>query len=105
SVDGALHHYHAHCFPTRRSSDLDITLTGGKMPNPLVTTLMTWDADINPEGAAEQWKHSFTFNFGGGGVEQAQQSYAKDSKNLARSEEHTSELQSLRHLVCRLLLE
>ena len=61
----------------------DITLTGGKMPNPLVTTLMTWDADINPEGAAEQWKHSFTFNFGGGGVEQAEQSYAKDSKNLA----------------------
>src|SRR5262245_62566628 len=25
--------------------------------------------------------------------------------NLIRSEEHTSELQSLRHLVCRLLLE
>jgi hypothetical protein len=42
----------------------DITLTGGKMPNPLVTTLMTWDADINPEGVAEQWKHTFTFNFG-----------------------------------------
>jgi hypothetical protein len=61
----------------------DITLTGGKMPNPLVTTLMTWDADINPEGAAEQWKHSFTFNFGGGGVEQAQQTYDKENKNLA----------------------
>src|SRR5947199_10222598 len=27
------------------------------------------------------------------------------SGNLSRSEEHTSELQSLRHLVCRLLLE
>src|SRR5262245_65223904 len=27
------------------------------------------------------------------------------SPSLARSEEHTSELQSLRHLVCRLLLE
>src|SRR5205814_3203184 len=27
------------------------------------------------------------------------------SRSLARSEEHTSELQSLRHLVCRLLLE
>src|SRR5258705_7131208 len=26
-------------------------------------------------------------------------------RRLARSEEHTSELQSLRHLVCRLLLE
>src|SRR5437899_5807327 len=28
-----------------------------------------------------------------------------DIGSLARSEEHTSELQSLRHLVCRLLLE
>src|ERR1035438_9387315 len=27
------------------------------------------------------------------------------SQSLMRSEEHTSELQSLRHLVCRLLLE
>src|SRR5262245_63279503 len=27
------------------------------------------------------------------------------NKTLLRSEEHTSELQSLRHLVCRLLLE
>src|ERR1035438_4840319 len=28
-----------------------------------------------------------------------------ESGNVRRSEEHTSELQSLRHLVCRLLLE
>src|SRR5262245_62414956 len=28
-----------------------------------------------------------------------------DNLDLVRSEEHTSELQSLRHLVCRLLLE
>src|SRR5438045_5214247 len=28
-----------------------------------------------------------------------------DERRIARSEEHTSELQSLRHLVCRLLLE
>src|SRR5438045_9762663 len=27
------------------------------------------------------------------------------AENIGRSEEHTSELQSLRHLVCRLLLE
>ncbi len=38
----------------------DITLTGGKMPNPFVTTSMVWDPDINPEGLAEQWKHTFT---------------------------------------------
>src|SRR5262245_64363031 len=30
---------------------------------------------------------------------------AADARRFARSEEHTSELQSLRHLVCRLLLE
>src|ERR1035441_10844846 len=31
--------------------------------------------------------------------------FAKWHRNADRSEEHTSELQSLRHLVCRLLLE
>lgn len=44
----------------------DVRLTAGRMPNPLVTTLMVWDADINPEGIAEQWKHSFSFDIGGG---------------------------------------
>ena len=61
----------------------DITLTFGKMPNPLVTTLMTWDADINPEGAAEQWKHSFNFEFGGGGGGETAQSYSKDGKSVS----------------------
>src|SRR5437016_9178959 len=60
----------------------DITLTGGKMPNPLVTTLMTWDADINPEGTAEQWKHSYNFSFGGGTTASAE-TYAKDGKSTA----------------------
>src|SRR5437016_148294 len=55
----------------------DITLTVGRMPQPLVTTLMTWDADINPEGMAEQWKHSFNFEFGGGSTE-APQGYSKE---------------------------
>src|SRR5438105_14910927 len=54
----------------------DFTFTGGKMPNPLITTRMVWDPDINPEGLAEQWKHTFTFNLGGGGG-QAVQSYSK----------------------------
>jgi cell division protein FtsB len=57
----------------------DITLTGGKMPNPLVSTWMVWDPDINPEGLAEQWKHSFSI--GGGG--EAPQSYSKDGKTVA----------------------
>jgi hypothetical protein len=54
----------------------DFKFTGGRMPNPLVNTSMVWDDDINPEGLAEQWKHTFTFNIGGGGGE-AVQSYGK----------------------------
>src|SRR2546423_11075195 len=55
----------------------DLTLTVGRMQNPFVTTLMTWDADINPEGLAEQWKHSFNFSFGGGTTEPVQ-GYSKE---------------------------
>jgi hypothetical protein len=57
----------------------DITLTGGKMPNPLISTWMVWDPDINPEGLAEQWKHSFSI----GGDGEAPQSYGKDGKTVA----------------------
>src|SRR3954447_3146622 len=57
----------------------DIRLTAGKMPNPLVTTLMVWDADINPEGLAQQWKHTYNLSFGGGTTSAAAESYSKDS--------------------------
>jgi hypothetical protein len=60
----------------------DITLTAGRMPNPLVTTPMVWDDDINPEGAAQQWKHTFNLSFGGGGGAEAVQSYSKGSKGV-----------------------
>ena len=60
----------------------DIRLTAGKMPNPLVTTLMVWDADINPEGMAEQWKHSYNFDFGGS-ARTAAETDRKDSKSAA----------------------
>ncbi len=56
-----------------------VTLTAGRMPNPFVTTLMVWDPDINPEGLAEQWKHTFTF--GGGPPPPA--AYSKDGKAIA----------------------
>jgi hypothetical protein len=64
----------------------DIRLTAGKMPNPLVTTLMVWDGDINPEGLAEQWKHSYNFSFGGGSTAPAPESYSKDGKAVAAIE-------------------
>src|SRR5262245_65046509 len=45
----------------------------------------------------------FSFNFAH--LNRNKESLALDLKSSKRSEEHTSELQSLRHLVCRLLLE
>ena len=36
------------------ASWFDFTI--GKMPNPLYTTPMVWDTDLNPEGAAERFK-------------------------------------------------
>ena len=46
-----------------------VDLTIGKMPNPLYTTPMVWDPDLNPEGAAERFKYTvgsadFFANFG-----------------------------------------
>src|SRR5436853_530194 len=62
----------------------DIKLTVGRMPQPLVTTLMTWDADINPEGLAEQWKHTFNLEFGAAQSVAASEGYSKDGgKNVA----------------------
>jgi Putative porin len=55
------------------------TFTGGRMPNPFLKTLMVWDEDINPEGLAEQWKHTFTIGAG----EAAPASYSKDGKAVA----------------------
>jgi hypothetical protein len=55
------------------------TFTGGRMPNPFVYTRMVWDDDINPEGLAEQWKHTFTI----GGAAAEPVSYSKDGKNVA----------------------
>lgn len=59
----------------------DITLTAGKMPNPFISTWMVWDPDINPEGVAEQYKHTFDLSFGGGGASAA--TYSKDGKAVA----------------------
>ncbi len=56
-----------------------VTLTGGRMPNPFVTTRLVWDDDINPEGLAEQWKHTFVF----GQEAPPPPSYSKDGKAVA----------------------
>src|SRR5204862_3103149 len=57
----------------------DTTLTAGRMANPLLSTRMVWDPDINPEGLAEQWKH--TWAIGGGAPPSTV--YSRDGKNVA----------------------
>src|SRR5205814_9345096 len=82
-----------HSFPTRRSSDLDFAAVaaaivndaGSRMPDSFRVSATRADKRLpftSPQVEREV----------GGLIKQ-------------RSEEHTSELQSLRHLVCRLLLE
>src|SRR5437899_6038513 len=73
---GARAHGDLHSFPTRRSSDL-----------PVLREL------------AQRLPHAHWLFAGWGPLDPA------NSQCAWRSEEHTSELQSLRHLVCRLLLE
>lgn len=51
----------------RPESWVDVTI--GKMPNPLMSTPLVWDPDLNPEGAAEKFKYKigkadFFANFG-----------------------------------------
>jgi hypothetical protein len=35
-----------------------LALEGGRLPNPLVTTHLVWDSDINPEGLAQKFRYS-----------------------------------------------
>src|SRR5204862_4530452 len=86
---------HLHSFPTRRSSDL--AWAGADTP--------TGRADT-AEGPGDGQKHS------PGQGDPCQQRLRRGTRGSCgrcgrdlRSEEHTSELQSRRDLVCRLLLE
>jgi hypothetical protein len=70
-----------------------VTITGGKMRNPLYTTDLVWDPDINPEGGAEVF--NWTFPIGGGDAAPATHDPkdVKDAKDIvapAGSEESLS---------------
>src|SRR5687768_17986199 len=87
-------HRDLHSFPTRRSSDL--SAQNGPIPSLRSTAFSSgptkpnnghWSCDLAP---AERYVCRIVL---------------KEKAADARSEEHTSELQSRLHLVCRLLLE
>src|SRR5207244_11000417 len=96
-------HYHdLHSFPTRRSSDLPRTSTSKRSPmRPRTATVSPFDRPSHSavSGIAPH------FVVGGCSMKSWRSSQAFASIVHPRSEEHTSELQSPDHLVCRLLLE
>src|SRR5205814_9434277 len=94
-----------HSFPTRRSSDLEPVSTkerhatssrGADGP-----TLETRARSDKPDNAGDWRDHRHRHFCADGNSRGAERGACSDS--IIRSEEHTSELQSLRHLVCRLL--
>src|SRR5205823_13822971 len=96
-------HAPCHPFPTRRSSDLDEPVLVGVRPDGA-----TLGVEAMSEGTCDQLslalklasvEHHLDHNAPVPFVE-----VVLDAGEL-RSEEHTSELQSLAYLVCRLLLE
>src|SRR5205823_9616438 len=95
------HHHVLHSFPTRRSSDLDHF-------HVLITPTITLERALQLIKGGFSFRATKQLGFGG---EIWQTSFydrrVRDIKEYYafRSEEHTSELQSLAYLVCRLLLE
>src|SRR5207253_3752409 len=89
-----------HSFPTRRSSDLARILLLNDDARPLPNLLLECDRLLRADPA-----------IGCVGCRAIERGYVESGEgigrlsNRGRSEEHTSELQSRGHLVCRLLLE
>src|SRR5690349_24976450 len=79
------HHRDLHSFPTRRSSDLPSHTKSLQSPSFCVAVATPWSTLSVPQDPAMQVRATHSLP--------------------VRSEEHTSELQSRRELVCRLLLE
>src|SRR3712207_8963666 len=64
-----------------------VHVTGGTVPQDVTEVRVALQATVEVESGDSSWREEVTFG------------------TVARSEEHTSELQSRQYLVCRLLLE
>src|SRR5205814_9910562 len=98
-------HINLHSFPTRRSSDLVAKSLGRQFSNLNALRHASLEQLTNTEDVGEVIAKSLFDWFGDPRNQQLLERLSKAGLNFEsqlRSEEHTSELQSLRHLVCRL---
>src|SRR5205823_12304364 len=95
-------HRHPHSFPTRRSSDLPQRAPGYVDALPERVRSKQNPRACLPEASQQVVALPFALHEQG---PPAADRAAHRLRRPARSEEHTSELQSLAYLVCRLLLE
>src|SRR5256885_9840484 len=91
-------HRNLHSFPTRRSSDLEVNLVA--LPHRHAGSKVALGAGLEV-GLGEHQEAIVPPD----GAEEALTVLADPRPDLARSEEHTSELQSPCNFVCRLLLD
>src|SRR5262249_56684212 len=98
-LEGCADHPDLRSFPTRRSSDLSAAQTSTESPT-LPTTKRSPGA--RSARATSKAGHSLVRPSARSTIARAK---ATSGAACSRSEEHTSELQSLTNLVCRLLLE
>src|SRR5205814_10689954 len=104
SFSASLPHRSLHSFPTRRSSDLlAVTDDDGAYAFKDVSP-GDYVLEIKANGFSGYASSEIHVRRGQSTMQDVKLSIETVSESV-RSEEHTSELQSLRHLVCRLLLE
>src|SRR5207244_11493152 len=97
-------HLALHSFPTRRSSDLMRPRSG------FMSSTTPWKLTNGPSTTrtlSPRWNTDLGFGFSAPAsmLRMISSTWSVGSDTGLRSEEHTSELQSPDHLVCRLLLE
>src|SRR5207253_9618622 len=98
-------HRYLHSFPTRRSSDLGSLkdLSEKELQETVIAYEPVWAIGTGRNATPEQAQEAHTF-IRHTLREMADDITAERVRIQYRSEEHTSELQSRGHLVCRLLL-
>src|SRR5439155_23412092 len=98
------HPHHLHSFPTRRSSDLSVGCPLLHVPCLTVNDCVK-KSYVNETTSKTPQNPAFMQVFAHTTSRRLGNPIAIDLDVTLRSEEHTSELQSRGHLVCRLLLE